>query len=391
MIGYLIVGVALVGTAYAAYHDSMTTEVADEVSFLTASAAIGVHAVNAFMQGQIGGAVFAGVLAVDTVAFLASLSPALTAVYPHHALERLEEQRYAVVGFVTLLFLLYALVSFAAEGSSFLGMSVLVGVGFFLVGAFFYLTGVWGGADAFVMGATGFALPYVPAEFVPIAQAPWPFQLTLMLNLFIIGTLYIIGFAVFQGLRSKDVMERLWQDMRRYWRRLAVITALYVFAVVGVTVAVTGGIAVQRLVTMARYVPLLIGLLVLYRYLKIVEDSAMTEEVPVDDLEPGDVIVESVEVEGEVMRHQSFLGKILEQVRAVNPFGLIDPLLKRLEGWIGYPEIVGLTEKEITAIRERRETVTRKTGVRFVPAFPAAIVVSVTVGDLVYLVVSGAV
>jgi len=218
-----------------------------------------------------------------------------------------------------------------------------------------------------------------------MAQAPWAFQVTLVLNLFLIGAVYVLGFAFYRGLREPGVMERFFDEVRGDWRRLALIVAGYLALMTVLMVSVGSGSAQAALPILTSYAILLIGMLVLYRYLRIVEAEAMTDAVDVDALEEGDVIEESVEVEGEVQRHQSLLGKIIERIRTLNPVGVLDPYLRRLEESLGYPEIVGLTSKEIAKIQEEREEVTVRTGVRFVPAFPVAILVSVVVGDLVYM------
>lgn len=385
MIGYLIVTVAVLGTGYAAYRDLLTTEVSDSISFLTVETGLLLHTVNSYMAGEIP-AMVAGVFGV----YLAGMAvwTLLSYVKMRRSTEEREEgiplvatEEVALVVFIVAV----AVVRFSLGGVSTLWVAVMSGLALFAFGQVLYHLHIWGGADSRIMGAMGFALPYLPAGFEPMVMAPWAFQVTLVLNLFLIGAVYVLGFAFYRGLMEEGVMERFFDEVRGDWRRLTGIVAGYL-ALMAILMATMGsGTARSVLPILTSYAVLLVGMLVLYRYLRIVEAEAMTDTVAVDDLEEGDVIEESIEVEGEVQRHQSMLGKVLARVRAINPIGVIDPYLGRLEESLGYPEIVGLTSKEIEKIREDREEVTVRTGVRFVPAFPVAILVSVLVGDIVYL------
>ena len=229
--------------------------------------------------------------------------------------------------------------------------SLVVGTVFFAVGWIFFMTGVWGGADALVMGAAGYALPYLPEAFSPLFVAEWPFAFTLLFNIFIVGTIYTLGFAVYQGLKSEKVMSEFLKDMKDYWKRIVWIFVLYSGVLLGVSHFYGSGVSegVQYIQLTA---PLLVGMLMVYRYLRIVEDHGMREEIPVEELSEGDVLAEDVETE---------------------------------EGTIDSGKIVGITGEQVERIKEVSERVSIKYGVMFVPAFPVAILLSVTVGDIIYM------
>jgi len=290
MIGYLIFAVALLGTSYAAYLDLKTTEVPDIVSMGVAGAGIILNGVLSYITGNI----------------------------------------------------------------FYVAASIVVGAVLFALGWLAYLGGLWGGADAFVLGSIGFALPTLPPAFNPLYVAPWPFAVTLFLNLVVVGTLYILGYSIYKGLTSEGVMERFARDFKEYWRRIAAITLFFVAATAALTAYLSYSIGVNirsALALWTAYIPMLIGLLLLYRYLKIVENDFMREKIDVKNLQEGDVLAEDVDVEGESIESQ---------------------------------KIVGLEEKEIEKIQAARNQVAVRHGVRFVPSFPVTVVVSVLFGDIVF-------
>ncbi len=296
MFGYLAFAVAFLGSSVASYFDLKTTEVPDSVSVATAAAGLLAHGVFSLMRSD-----------------------------PYFVL-----------------------------------MSLAVGIGLFGFGWLLYTLGVWGGADALVLGSIGFAFPVLHAEFAPAVVAQWPFAVTLVFNVFLVGTAYILLFALYKGFSRQTVMEEFLADMNSYWKRLVGIVAGFAVVAVGLALAVTSDTAAfpQIFDVLLPYLALLAGLLVLYRYLRVVEDGLMRDEISTDELAAGDVLAEDVEVD---------------------------------DGMIDSQRIVGLDEDEVEKIAGARETVAIKYGVRFVPSFPAALLVSVTFGDVVYWLVSAVV
>ncbi|MDY6788926.1 MAG: A24 family peptidase [Candidatus Nanohaloarchaea archaeon] len=290
MIGYIILAVVLGGTSTAAYLDLKTTEVPDMISIVVAVAGVLLHAVASYTSGN----------------------------------------------------------------WSYITRSLLVGAAFFGFGWGLYLLGSWGGADAFVLGSIGFALPYLPTEFQPIFNAFWPFPLTLLFNIFLVGAVYSLLYAAFEGLTSEEVMTDFFKDMKCYWKRLVTITLFFALVVYTLTVYTLSSrpmAYMNSLYPVLGFALALAGVLILYRYLKAVENSAMRKTLESSELEPGEVLAEDVETE---------------------------------EGVIRANRIKGLTEEEVEAIQESCSEITVRYGVRFVPAFPVAVLVSVTFGDLVY-------
>ncbi len=289
MLGYLGFSIALVGSTIAAVWDLKTTEVPDYVSIITAVSGL---LVNLAMWQFTGNFMY----------FLASL---------------------------------------------------VVGITFFALGWLFFMTGVWGGADAFVMGAVGFAMPVLPETFSPLSLATWPFALTLLMNIFIVGAVYTLLFAIFKGLRDKSVVEEYFRDIKNYWKTIILVFIAYCFVIIGISRYLwSEKFLMDSLTYIAVSGPFLLGMLLIYRFLKVVENVGMTNEIDVEDLSVGDVLAEDVQLE---------------------------------EGSVSSEKIVGLSEENVEEIRDSVDRVKVRSGVMFVPAFPVAILLSVTVGDLLFL------
>lgn len=293
MFGYVAFAVAFLGSSVASYFDLKTTEVPDSVSVATGAAGLALHGMMSLVRGE----------------------------------------AYYVLA------------------------SLVAGLGLLGLGWLLYTMGVWGGADALVLGSIGFAFPVLHAEFSPAVVAEWPFAVTLLFNVFLVGTAYILLFALYKGFSRRDVMEEFLADMRSYWKRLAGITVGFAVVTSGLALFILPDVSLfwSTFDMLLYYLLLLVGLLLLYRYLRVVEDGLMRDEVSTDDLEPGDVLAEDVEVD---------------------------------DGVIDSQRIVGLTEEEVDRIAEARSTVAIKHGVRFVPSFPVALLLSVMFGDVIYWLVT---
>jgi len=291
MFGYIAAAAAVIGGAVAAVMDLRTSEVPDYVSYITAAVGLAAHVGMSVQAGD---------------------------VMP-------------------------------------LAWSIGTGVSMFALGWLQYVVGAWGGADAFVMGAIGFALPTLPTGFAPIHVAPWPFALTLLLNVLVVGSIYVLLFAIVMGF-LRGVPQLLIVELREQWQRLgAIIAGAAVLGAIGAYyISTQGGLPLgQALPLLGVYVGAMIGLIVLYRYLKIVEDEVMVFEEDPDAVEVGDVLAEDVITE---------------------------------EGELHADRIVGLGEDQLQVVQASEGPVLVKTGVRFIPTFPIAAVLSLTVGDLLFAV-----
>ncbi|MFB6291841.1 MAG: A24 family peptidase [Candidatus Nanohaloarchaea archaeon] len=215
----------------------------------------------------------------------------------------------------------YAYIHSAPEA---LYWSLGVGAVFSIYGWAMYYLGMWGGADALGMGVLGFAAPFGLSGI----NALYPVDL--FLNLMIAGFIYTAGFAAYQAYRTEDVFASTYRRIIEQEKRVGLeILAAAVFATVLQLTGAPGWLYFLALVFMVFF----------YRFLKVIEQDALVRTVKVDELEGGEVPVEGQ--------------------------GLGD-------------RVKGLREEDIAEIEQ--EEIDVKSGVRFVPVFPVALVMTDVLG-----------
>ena len=143
-------------------------------------------------------------------------------------------------------------------------------------------------------------------------------------NLLIVGSVYMILYSIILGFLNPRVAGILYKDLKRNAVLMLPFFLAFVFALYE-----------PRLAS----VLLIIGaLLIFWRYAKIIESHVFRKKIRSSKLRPGDVI------ENMIWR--------------------------------------GITAQEIRDIRKKKKYVVIKEGVRFVPAFPITLVVTVLYGNL---------
>ncbi|WP_414836915.1 prepilin peptidase [Candidatus Nanohalococcus occultus] len=215
--------------------------------------------------------------------------------------------------------LLHAAASYFNGSLMPLKWSLAAGAFFSIYGWGMYFAGMWGGADAFSVSALGFAAPYGLAGFGLMHSV------NLFVNMMLIGFGYTLLYAFYKAARTGGVLfgtiEEIKSDRKQF---LLEILAAGAFGTVAYFVFSANYLYVLSALTMV----------VLYRFLKQLEDDVMVSEVAVEDLEEGEVVVS---------------GEVGQQVK-------------------------GITQEEIDGLEV--DEVTVKTGVRFVPVFPLALLVT---------------
>jgi Flp pilus assembly protein protease CpaA len=211
--------------------------------------------------------------------------------------------------------------------------SVGVGAVFSVYGWGMYFAGMWGGADAFATSILGFAAPYA------VSGPSLTYPADLFINLMLVGFVYSIGFAAVKAARIPEVREgfrdRLTQETPRV--ALEISGALVAGFLLSSYTPLNGWIYGVGLGTMS----------LLYRFLKAVEEHAMVREVSLEEVEEGEVVAE-----------------VDHRVR-------------------------GASQEELEDLD--KEKVSVKSGVKFIPAFPAALLLTDVFGlglGLVALLVS---
>ncbi len=256
--------------------------------------------------------------------------------------------------------LIYGMASLSASSLAPLGWSLAVGTVFAVFGWTMYYLGMWGGADAFATTVLGFSAPYGltgPGLLYPV---------NLFLNLMLAGFLYTLGFAFYRAFRSGKVFRKTYARILEREKRIAVQILL---------AGLIGALGVLSLgFTGVVYFLAITGMIFLYQFLQVVESEEMRKKIPVSKVEPGDVIDHGLDVDMGKIRKRNMVGKTVSSLRKVLPVSTEEGWLSGLEQEYGYSEIVGVTEEELEALRENGvEEVEVRSGVRFVPVFPVAL------------------
>lgn len=210
------------------------------------------------------------------------------------------------------------------------------GVVFSVYGWGLYFLGMWGGADAFAMSVLGFAAPYSVSGFGIVHGV------NLFLNIMIAGFVYTLGFAFYKAAREPDIWSETWSQLKDQETRVSLeIIGAGLFGFIGEYTGSFNGLF---------YFAFFVILIFLYRFLSNIQESLLSTEVPVSELEGGEVLAAEDSSDG---------------------------------------KIVGITEEEIEDLDQ--ETVEIKEGVRFIPVFPVALVMTDAFGiglELLQLIVS---
>ncbi|MFB6180814.1 MAG: hypothetical protein ABEJ93_02965 [Candidatus Nanohalobium sp.] len=226
-----------------------------------------------------------------------------------------------------------------------------------LYGWLAYWKGLWGGADAMCLTAVGFAAPY------SLNGPNTMFPVNFLINVMLIGFLYTIGFAFYKAVRSDSFFPQFKERVMNEKKRIPL--------------EIIGAAAVSIVAYKAQLDPLiyfaaLVAIIFLYRFLKVLENTEMEAKIPLEEVEEGDIV---------------FTEKVdLEHTKKLNMVGLVlgklenrwnSNLIEKVKNRYGYSDIVGLDSKGLETLRKSSvEEVKVKEGIRFVPVFPAALLVT---------------
>ena len=221
---------------------------------------------------------------------------------------------------------IYAL-SFGDLNPLFLSLSI----GTFLLafGLILYRAGHWGGADAWLLAAIGYTIPLYGGRI---------FMIDFIFNFLIVGSIYMVIYALILGVINKGVFSYFIDDVKSKWK------------------IVTGSILVSGILISLLYLSfprfgssslitvfvLLVLLVFFWRYARVIENRVFRKRIRTSQLRVGDVT---------------------------------EDMLWR-----------GITADEINKIKKSKRFVVIKEGVRFVPVFPIALVVTLLFGNLMFLI-----
>ncbi|QGA80553.1 hypothetical protein [Candidatus Nanohalobium constans] len=161
--------------------------------------------------------------------------------------------------------------------------SVVAGTIFSFYGWFAYWKGMWGGADALGLSALGFGAPYL----VLSASGFISHSFNMFFNLVAVAFVYTLVFASIRALKKKGFGEQLRDKL--YDDRLRIGLEL------GLALVIFGFLSLQNAAVIYAATAFMIFL---YRFLQVVEEYALVEEVDVDELDGGEVLKEDDKIRG---------------------------------------------------------------------------------------------
>lgn len=232
--------------------------------------------------------------------------------------------------------------------------SCIVGLGFLGFGFLMYHFGQWGGGDVKILSAIGFLLPTAPSfASASFFSFPFPldifkFSISYLFNVFLFGAVYMLVYALAIALMNKGVISEFTRDVKASSKLIIASSAFLFIALIAVGIYMTGmfnlhGNTLSVFINSAVPLVLTISLFFVWKFVKAVENVGFKKRISVRELKVGDVLLES---------------KVWE----------------------------GITEKELRKLkRSGKRYVIIKEGVRFAPAFPIALLITVLFGDALLL------
>lgn len=237
---------------------------------------------------------------------------------------------------------------------------IVIGAVFSLYGWVTYWMGMWGGADAMAMTVLGFASPY-SIQGIGVYHS-----LSLFINIFLVSTVYAVGFAGYKAFTSPELKDAFIQRISSNRRLVAAEFAL---------IAVFSRLQSSLTGSLLFFTGL--SLMILFYHLtKELENVEMSKTVSLEEVEAGDVI-DTEELDLGRSRQRSLVGNVFEKLDGISGERLSETPLNLINERMGYSEIVGVTEEELEHLKEKEvQEVQINEGLRLVPVFPAALLLT---------------
>lgn len=246
------------------------------------------------------------------------------------------------------------LFSILSKNFSFFFAGLIGFVIFFIVANLMYYTKQWGGGDAKLLMGMGAALPNYPQSLVQYLNPSLnqiPFLLTLFLNLIIIGAVYALVYSIIISIKNKGKIKKEFISIINS-KNFAKARKIIVFS--SLLVLIFSLIQPKAIIKVIASLCIISVLFLFYLivFLKASEKSALIKKIDVKKLTPGDWITH----------------KIIKKEMLYDP--------KK-----GY----GVTQKQIEKIVSSGiKQVEVKQGIPFVPSFLVAIILTLTIGNIIF-------
>lgn len=237
--------------------------------------------------------------------------------------------------------------SFLTWDWSLFGFASLTGLSLLGIGYLMYRTGMWGGADMVLLSLIGFLM--VPVIGLFPGESYLPFGVSFFFNLFVIGAAYMIVYAIVFSLKNAPVRQNFKSGLVSSSKLIAAISVscFAAFSAILFYLAGSYGAAVTA-IEFSQFVLVPVATVILfflvYRFAKSVENVGFKRQIPVSKLRVGDMLLSE-------------------------------------------RKLIGISQSQILKIkRSGKKTVWIKDGVRFIPAFPMALIFTMFVGDALFLI-----
>jgi hypothetical protein len=254
---------------------------------------------------------------------------------------------YAMIGIGLAIALLQ---SFIYRDFSQLADCLFSGFSLLVFGALMYFLGQWGGADALILAGVGFLLPKISKP-----KLLFPFPFSYLLNVFIIGAIYMIIYALTFAVFNKKIILSFFKEVKASKSILSLGSFGLFILFIGINYSILFllNLPIQHSFVLKNSLLLLVitlGIYLLLKFVKVVEEVGFKKRIPVSKLKVGDVLAEE-------------------------------------KFW------KGISEKEIEKIKKSgKKFVWIKEGVRFAPTFFLALIFTLYYGDgisLIYKILIG--
>ena len=208
-------------------------------------------------------------------------------------------------------------------------LSLGVGTVLLAAGLLLYKKGQWGGADAWILAAIGYMIPVYNGNI---------FIVPYLFNFMLVSIAYTVIYSVVIGLLNRKALANVAADFKANIR-IIVGAPVAVFAVI-----LGASFVLPQFIRLSlTLVPLVFLLVIFWRYAVVIEKHVFKKKIPVSKLRVGDVLEKG--------------------------------------NW------VGLTESQVRKLRREKRYVVIKDGMRFVPVFAIALVLTLLYGNMFFALI----
>jgi hypothetical protein len=254
---------------------------------------------------------------------------------------------------IVLMLAMAAAQTFFSLQASYLIYCAVIGIGFFLVGYLMFYLGEWGGGDVKILAGIGCSIGLLGAagHFIRL-QGIFPYYLDYFINFALTATPYIIAYTFALGLLKPAVF-------RGFSKSLTEKTSIILLIISFLPAAISMSLEMPNLTLVYLLVPLLV---ILTFYLKAVEAIALQKTILIKELREEDILASDILVDG-----------------------------KRVAG---RRDAGGLSKKQLTEIIAAAsqgkipQEITIRWGIRFIPVFFLAYLLTYFVGGALELAVA---